>query len=70
MKSIKRKNIYKALEEISARIEVCGASPELTHAISLVTDLRCAIGNEFNTPDEYALNRVLDVISKSQPVTI
>ena len=50
--------IYEALREIGYRIEICGASEELTHAVTLVSDLRLAVGNEWNTPDKSAANRV------------
>ena len=56
--------IYDALIEIGNRIEACGASPELTHAVSLCSDLSQAIGNDHNAPDMYALARVLEALEK------
>lgn len=50
--------IYNALDEIGKRIEDCGASPALTRAVSLVSDLRRAFGNQHNAPDPYAADRV------------
>ena len=50
--------LHDALGEIVDRIEKCGASPELTNAVSLAADLRMAIGNKFNKPDVFALGRV------------
>jgi hypothetical protein len=50
--------LFAAIGEIVDRIERCGASPELTHAVSLASDLRQAIGNQWNKANEYALQRV------------
>lgn len=54
--------LFKVLEEITNRIEKCGASIELTNAVSLVSDLRQAIGNKYNPASEYALKRVIDAL--------
>ena len=48
--------IFDALGEIIDRIERCGASLELTNAVTLASDLRQAIGYPGN---KYALERVL-----------
>ncbi|MCK4870776.1 MAG: hypothetical protein KAS93_06675 [Gammaproteobacteria bacterium] len=56
--------LYAALGEIVDRIEGCGASPELTHAVSFASDLRRSVGNRYNPKDEYALTRVTEVINK------
>ncbi len=53
-----RPAIFAALRELSYRIERCGASPELTFAITLCSDLSGAIGNKWNPPDPYAAARV------------
>ena len=58
--AIDQEFLFKALEEIVNRIELCGASPELTAAVSLASDLRQAIGNKWNPANEYALQRVID----------
>ena len=50
--------VYMALIEICHRIEKCGASVELTSAVSLASDLSQAIGNKSNPPNIYALDRV------------
>lgn len=50
--------LFAALGEIVDRIERCGASPGLTHAVSLASDLRQAIGNQWNPGNKYALERV------------
>lgn len=52
--------IYSALSKLCEKIELCGASPELTDAVSLCSDLQMAVGNKFNPPDEHALNRVAE----------
>ena len=59
-----REFIYAALMELGARIEACGASLELTHAVTLCSDLRSAIGNKWNLVDKYARGRVLTELSK------
>ena len=65
MYDLKQEFLYKALGAIVDRIEACGASPELTHAVTLASDLRQAIGNQYNPASPYALIRV---ISATQPV--
>jgi hypothetical protein len=50
--------LFVALGEIVNRIERCGASPELTNSVSLASDLRQAIGNQWNPANTYALERV------------
>ncbi len=57
--------IYEALREICQRIERCGASPELTHAVTLASDLAGAIGNKWNPPDKYAADRVRSALLKA-----
>lgn len=57
-KALDQEFLYKALIEICYRIERCGASPELTHAVSMVSDLIQAIGNKWNPSNNYALERV------------
>jgi hypothetical protein len=49
---------YDAALELTKRIEACGASPELTRAVTLASDLRMAIGNRWNPRDKYAAERV------------
>ncbi|MFA5920088.1 MAG: hypothetical protein WC856_02205 [Methylococcaceae bacterium] len=50
--------LFRVLGEIIFRIERCGASPELTYAVSLASDLRQAIGNQWNQANVYAFERV------------
>jgi hypothetical protein len=57
--------IFATLYEICQRIEICGASLELTNAVSLTGDLMSAVGNKSNTPDSYALKRVQEAIKDS-----
>lgn len=54
---------YQALRELCQRIEKCGASVELTHAVTLCSDLASAIGNRWNLRDKYALERVRTAIN-------
>lgn len=58
MYTINQDFLHKAIGEIIDRIEACGASPALTHAVTLAVDLRRAIGNQYNPADPYALVRV------------
>ena len=57
-KAIDPEFLFIAIGEIVDRIERCGASPELTDAVSLASDLRFAIGNKFNNANIYAYERV------------
>ena len=50
--------LYLAMRELIRRIEACGASPELTNAVTLASDMLSAIGNEWNPRDSYAAGRV------------
>lgn len=56
---------YPALRELVQRIERCGASPELTHAVTLCSDLASAIGNRWNRSDEFAEQRVRGELAKA-----
>ena len=60
--TVNQETLYKAVGEIVDRIEACGASPALTHAVSLASDLRQAIGNQYNPADPYSLCRVVDTL--------
>ena len=51
-------DVFTALIELGRRIEVCGASAPLTHAVTLCSDLRAVIGNKHNPADKYAAERV------------
>jgi hypothetical protein len=50
--------LHPALYELCQRIERCGASVELTQAVTLCSDLRQAIGNKWNPRDKWAEGRV------------
>ena len=50
--------IYAALSALCARIEACGASIALTNAVILCSDIKQAVGNEWNAPDAYATDRI------------
>ena len=52
--TIGQETLYKALGELVDRIEVCGASVELTNAVILASDLRRAIGNEYKRMEHYS----------------
>lgn len=54
-----------ALRELVNRIEKCGASPELTHAVTLCSDLMMAVGNRWNPRDKYAAQRVRDELARA-----
>ena len=55
---ITQEELYAALVEIGYRIEACGASEALTRAVCLCSDLRGAVGNQWNPADSYAAERV------------
>ena len=57
-KTADREFLFSVLGEIVSRIERCGASLELTSAVSLAFDLKQAIGNQWNPANPYALERV------------
>jgi len=61
--TINQETLYKVIGEIVDRIEACGASVELTNAVSLASVLRRAIGNEYNPADPYSLCRVIDLLN-------
>lgn len=54
--------IHAAVMEIVDRIERCGASPELTHAVTMASTLAQAIGNRWNPPNKCAAERVRAVV--------
>lgn len=56
--------IYDALREVIYRIEKCGASTELTNAVSLASDLCSAIGSSYNKPSFFAKERVKKELMK------
>lgn len=58
---------WPALSELCARIERCGASIELTHAVMLASDLLMAVGNRWNPRDKSAEERVRTMIQNAKP---
>jgi len=62
MFTIDQELLYRTLSEIVDRIEACGASPELTHAVSLTSNLRQAVGNKHNPANPYALVQVVEEV--------
>ena len=55
---------WPALRELVDRIERCGASPDLTHAVTLASDLMRTVGNKWNPRDKYADERVRATLPK------
>lgn len=62
--TIDRDVLYEALGKIVDKIEKCGASPELTDAVSSASLLRQAVGNQYNEPNVYSLTQVLKDIKE------
>lgn len=58
MKGLTQQELHDGLLELVDRIEACGASPALTHAVTLCSDLRSAVGDEHNKADGYSAERV------------
>lgn len=54
--------IYRAVCEITRRIEACGASPELTHASSLACDLALALNPNGGQSVAYAQQHIRTVL--------
>lgn len=50
--------LFAALGLAMQKIEAAGASPELTAAVVLVSDIRSAVGNEWNPATPEAAERV------------
>jgi hypothetical protein len=65
-KDMDQETIFAALVELGRRIEACGASVELTNAVILCSDLRMAVGNQWNPPDEYAEQRVRKALAVTE----
>lgn len=60
---VPKDELHAVLSEIVTRIERCGASDALTHAVTLASDLRQAVGNQWNPADKYALQRVREALA-------
>ena len=63
-REMESETLYAAIREIGRRIEACGASVELTHAVTMASDTASAVGNIWNKPDKYAVDRVKDGVSR------
>lgn len=50
--------LFSALGILLKSIEDCGASPELTRAVTLASDIRRAVGDRHNKACSYAADRV------------
>lgn len=61
---LNQEEIYAALGLAMQKIEAAGASVELTNAVIVVGDIRRAIGNRWNPADEYAAQRVRELVEK------
>jgi hypothetical protein len=61
--------LYAALDKLIDRIEGCGTSTELTNAVVLASDIRQAVGNEWNVPNEFAATRVRRILPENVEVT-
>ena len=57
-----REFVFAVLGKLVDRIEACGASPALTNAAILASDLRSAVGNQWNKPDPHAAQRALQAL--------
>ena len=64
---LKPHEIHAALGTLITLIERCGASSELTGAVTLTSDLRQAVGNRWNPADDYAAKRVLEAVGPVDP---
>lgn len=58
--------LFDGLLLLCRRIEACGASPELTHAVTLAGDLMRAVGNQYNPADPYATERVRNAVEEAR----
>lgn len=63
---LNQEELFAALMELTQRIEACGASVELTHAVTLCSDIRGAVGNKWNPADPYAADRVRTAIAAAE----
>lgn len=59
---LNQEELYALLRELVSRIEACGASPELTNAVVLASDIAKAVGNQWNEPSTFAAERVRGIL--------
>ncbi len=62
MITLSQNELFAALGKLIERIEECGASPALTKAVDLTSDIRQAVGDDWNPSNEHAAIRVLGVL--------
>lgn len=58
MNPLSQQELYDAIQELTDRIEACGASTALTHAVILSSDIARATGDVRNPHDPCAADRV------------
>ncbi len=61
--------LYAALGELIQKIEACGASSELTAAVVLASDIKQAVGNQWNEASAFAADRVREKIADGRTFT-
>lgn len=54
--------LFAAMGMLAMLIENCGASEALTKAVSYASDIRRAIGDPYNEPDDFAAGRVQELL--------
>ena len=62
-----RELLYRIVRQLVDRIESCGASPRLTHAVCLASDLAAAIGNARNPAAVHEFHRLMDTLETPMP---
>lgn len=53
-----QEELFAALGLLLTKIEMCGASTQLTDAVCLCSDIRQSVGNRWNAPNQHAAERV------------
>lgn len=61
-----QEELYAAMGKLINHIEACGGSPQLTTTVMLASDISQAIGNQWNPANEYAAQRVREIIQPAQ----
>jgi hypothetical protein len=59
---LNQEELHEGLFKLVQLIEECGGSPALTNAVVLASDLRQAVGNQYNPPNPYAGDRVRKIL--------
>lgn len=55
---LNQEEIYAGLTKLIRYIEQCGASTELTNAVVFASEIKQAVGNQWNKPNEMAAQHV------------